>query len=301
MIWHSKMNTIIGMDENEKMRRQHSNRERFDQERRMYQEIREEETFQRESQPQRPGSKKKNTKQKPIQRTGIICAIAITAVLFVTIGISVLCSEPTSTKTENKTEPKAAAAAPKDVFEDSAFVGNSYVITLKTYQIPKNAAFFTKVGMNVSETLIYQNDAGQNLNEFIKEKTYHRIFLVFGENELGWNGASVFVEEYAKIIDDIRKVSPKTKLYIMSILPVSAEVDAKNEDQTNNTRIREFNEYLRLLAAEKKVTYVPPTAALFDNNLMLLDKASTDGVHLNNEYCKLWVEDLRSLLEGETK
>ena len=134
------------------------------------------------------------------------------------------------------------------------------------------------------------------------EKQYTHIFLTFGENELGWQYPEIFVEDYGKLIAAVRERQPNAKLYIQSILPVSAEVSEKNEDNTNNERIRQYNELLRKLAEEEKVSYLDVAAVLQDAEGNLPKDAATDGIHPGQSYNKKWAALIaKQVTEGVTQ
>lgn len=120
---------------------------------------------------------------------------------------------------------------------------------------------------------------------------------MFGLNELGWDYPSVFKEDYGKVIDAVRQRQPNAKIYIQSLLPVSAAASQKNTNNVNNPRIREYNALLKELAQEKKVVYLDVASALQDAQGNLPDEASADGIHPNIAYCHRWVDYIRDSLE----
>ncbi len=48
------------------------------------------------------------------------------------------------------------------------------------------------------------------------------------------------------------------------------------------------------MAEEKQVYYLNVAEAVADDNGYLPEEASTDGVHLNKEYCAKWLDYLKS-------
>ena len=176
--------------------------------------------------------------------------------------------------------------------DNSAFIGNSHAEALKLYGLIPGADYYTKVGMSVLNVL-KPDENGKVLINNLYNKDYDRVFLMFGENELGWPYPKNFIKEYEKIIDKAREILPHADIYIESIFPVSLEVSEKNHNGVNNKRIVEYNKLLLKLASSKDgVYFINPAEAVIDKDGNLPKSASTDGMHFNYGYCKIWVNYL---------
>lgn len=267
----------------------HSNRERFEERK-------------HGSAPSKQRPKKKfSLSQSPSKKHGVFLIVILAVILIATLTVSVVVKNHSAeekakvAETANKTTEETVA---KDVYEETLFFGNSFVNTLKNYQIPEGATFLSKIGLNVEQALSFEDNNGNTISSLLTENDYRYIVLVFGENEVGWPYPKTFTEDYGKIIDLIKKSEPKAKIYLMAILPITVEADAKNEDGANNDSIRQFNERIRILAEEKNCVFVPPTASLFTDELTLIPESTTDGVHLTFEYNQIWLKDLKKVLEN---
>lgn len=182
-----------------------------------------------------------------------------------------------------------------DEFANSAFIGNSCVEGLNSYGIVNKADFYSRVGLTVKSVFTKSTLKGNMpiINELDK-KQYDKVFLLFGENELGWEYPEAFIKDYEKVIDVIKSSQPKAKIYLQSIFPVSREVAEKNIEQTNNDRIEEYNMLLQKLSLKKQVRYLDVASVLKDESGNLKKDAAADGVHLKQSYCKIWVEYLKN-------
>ena len=177
----------------------------------------------------------------------------------------------------------------------AAMVGNSYLEGFVGYNILPETDCFFRVGLTI-RTVFTEPMIGRDIpviDELSNGKTYDRVFLCFGENELGWTNLQAFYDGYGDVIDAVRARQPEAAVYVQSILPVSAEVSAKNQDSTNNDRIRQFNEMLKQLASEKDAVYLDVASVMTDENGNLPDGAATDGIHPGIEYYEIWAEYLR--------
>ena len=130
---------------------------------------------------------------------------------------------------------------------NSAMLGNSYLDGFVTYNVLPDMDCFYRVGLNVRTvfTKTMLNHEIPVIDELQNGKSYDRVFLIFGENELGWPNTQAFYDGYGEVIDAVRERQPEAAVYIQSILPVSQEVSEKNIDCTNNEQILKFNEMLK--------------------------------------------------------
>lgn len=108
-----------------------------------------------------------------------------------------------------------------------------------------------------------------------------KIFLMIGVNDLA-RGVSeeTILSNYRSILENIKKGSPKTKVYVQSILPVNADFGKFSGHVSKNKEIINLNEELNALAEEFKYVYLNLHAS-FVNEKGLLDPSFTnDGLHL---------------------
>jgi hexosaminidase len=116
-----------------------------------------------------------------------------------------------------------------------------------------------------------------------------KIFLLIGTNDLARGViADSVLKNMLLIADYVKKQSPKTKLYVQSILPVN-EVYGKFTGHTKNTElIRKVNEQLKANAAAHQYQYVDLHSAFSNENGKLKPELSNDGLHLMGNAYLLW-------------
>lgn len=117
-----------------------------------------------------------------------------------------------------------------------------------------------------------------------------KIFIMIGTNDFP-RGITVdqVVSNISKVVDRAAEKSPSTHVYLQSVLPVSAHFGLFGGHTSKGKEIREVNERLRALAAEKGVVYIdlhtPFTdPATGDMNI----EYSNDGLHLKGNGYLLW-------------
>ena len=177
----------------------------------------------------------------------------------------------------------------------AALLGNSYIDGFVTYDVLPDTDCFYRIGLTVRSvfTKPMLNREIPVIDELANGKNYDKVFLIFGENELGWTNTQAFYDGYGEVIDAVRERQPDATVYIQSILPVSAEVSEKNIDCTNNKRILEFNDMLKKLSEEKNAIYLDVASVMMDESGNLPEEAATDGIHPGIEYYKKWADYLK--------
>lgn len=117
-----------------------------------------------------------------------------------------------------------------------------------------------------------------------------KVFLLIGINDLRDNPAMTdkAVANIQTIIERIQKESPKTKIYVQSILPVSK--DRVNRD----IELRKANTAIKKICEDKGVTYIDINTAFSDENGHLKKEYTiADGLHLNGAGYIKWAEIIR--------
>lgn len=204
---------------------------------------------------------------------------------------------PTTEEQATETLSTEAAAAETEseaeMFADALFIGDSRTegfVLLSGIQ----TNYYAYKGLNVStvytEPVIQKDGASVTVMDAVADTEFSRIYMMFGVNETGWMNSDIFIDNYKKIIADIRETHPGVEIYIQSVLPVSQAVSDTHRYVKNDT-IKVYNELLQNMAEEEKVHYINVAEAVSDSGV-LPDNASSDGIHLNQEYCQKWLNYL---------
>ena len=185
----------------------------------------------------------------------------------------------------------------EDWFDDAVFVGNSRTQGLLLYT-GISAKSYADVGLTV-ETVFTSavfpdpDDAENKVTavDALKKGDYHKVYLMFGINELGWQSEDAFLNKYGSLIDSIRESHPDVQIYVQSILPV-CESKISGKSYLTNSRISSFNTRLQQMATDKSAFYLDVASAVADENGALPADASTDGIHMQKDGCLKWEEYL---------
>lgn len=179
-----------------------------------------------------------------------------------------------------------------------AFIGDSRTQGFIMYNGLKDVQDYSYIGLMVDTAVTKKfvktsNGEKITLLQDMANKNIENVYIMLGVNELGWSYPQVFKTKYGELIDEIRKIKPNCKIYVQSIIPMT-----KSKSETdrifNNKNVNTFNNLIQELAKEKNVTYLDVKSALVDANGYLPEEASSDGVHVDKEYCKKWFEYLKN-------
>jgi lysophospholipase L1-like esterase len=245
------------------------------------------------------------------------CAVIICTILYAfcgrTAGISSAETAPAAPETTAQitrvqsdqavqpTQPTQAPEVPEQpvTFENSVFMGNSSIASLYVYGLASDADFLYRVGLTISSVFTKPTVTGTvPVLDELNGRQYDRVFLMFGQNELGWVYTDIFIDRYAAVIDAVKERQPGARVYVMSIPPVSEEVSLKNTNGINQQRIDEYNARLAELARLKGADYLDASPMLADESGFLPEDASPDGIHLNKTYSEIWMQAIKDQLKG---
>lgn len=182
-------------------------------------------------------------------------------------------------------------------FSDAVFIGNSRTEGFIMYSGLADTTAYTSRGVMVNtvftEKAVKMNGTKLTIMDALAKTKFNKVYIMLGVNELGWSVTSVFKDNYVKIIDKIREINPDAQIYVQSILPVTKK--KSNSDSTYNMKhINEFNQLIKDLTKEKEVYYVNVSEGVADSEGYLPEDSAWDGVHLKQDYCKVWLAYLKN-------
>lgn len=190
--------------------------------------------------------------------------------------------------------PYSVAKDINDELDDALFIGDSRTVGLFNNCDRPKATFYCSIGLNIqtafeSKSIRLENSTmGTVIEALAQGKQFGRVYIGFGTNEMGWPYYDSFIQYYSKLVEAVRQYSPNAKIYCESILPVTASRELQG-DAINNNNVKELNGYIQNFAASNGCTYLNCDSAVAGEDGKLPEEASTDGIHLNIDYCKYWL------------
>ena len=119
-----------------------------------------------------------------------------------------------------------------------------------------------------------------------------KIFLLIGINDLN-RGTSVdtIVSQIGRIARKIKRDSPRTRLYLQSVLPVTDHYQMFGGHTKHWQEVGEINERLKVLAQEEQAIYIDLYAHFVDPATgKMRTEYTNDGLHLLGKGYRKWAE-----------
>ena len=137
-----------------------------------------------------------------------------------------------------------------------------------------------------------RNDVSKGVLNRIQEvvnRNPKEAYLMIGVNDIRYSkGSKNFEKHITAIVKSFEGES--SKLIIQSILPVNNELFG---NEVSNKKVKQFNEVLQRIAEENGIEYIDLHSSFVDKNGQLDEKFTIDGIHLNGEGYKIWMDALR--------
>jgi lysophospholipase L1-like esterase len=130
----------------------------------------------------------------------------------------------------------------------------------------------------------------------IKEVTRRKpskLFLLIGVNDIARNiPTTVILRNYQQLIDSIQLQSPRTKIFIQTILPTNNDYTQFKNHQNKTAAIDAVNNGLKTLCQQRQLQLVDLHAAFSDANGKLNSRFTNDGLHLTGAGYQHWKQFL---------
>lgn len=167
-------------------------------------------------------------------------------------------------------------------FDTCLFLGDSITTGLELYDVLENTTVVADLGMGLYK-------AKQQV-EIIKQANPERIFLLMGINDLADYSRTVeqIATSYVEFYGVLKQELPQTRIYVESLFPTAAKYD-NSKNKITNEKIDTFNSVIQQGIDNKQVFYVDLSASLKDENGLLWDEVTLDGMHLKKAYYGYWM------------
>lgn len=172
------------------------------------------------------------------------------------------------------------------------FLGNSITDGAEWFELLGNRKCLNRgISGDITEGILLRLDAITKLQP-------KRLFIMIGVNDLarGMTPDEIIVN-YRKILDRVRNESPRTKVYVQSVLPVNPATGLFKDHTDKTPRIIELNGKLRELSAEYGHTYIDLFSLMADPDNHLPRSFSIDGLHLTYKAYKTWSDAIKQYVK----
>lgn len=194
--------------------------------------------------------------------------------------------------------PRSASKVDSSYFDDAIFFGDSISTGITAYNICNNTACIAAIGVSPStilDTPYIPTSDGSRVTVLEAAKEYgdrSKVYIMLGGNGL-WQEKDAFITDYQTFIDAVREQYPSAIIYIQAMTPV-ADFVAQTYPTVTPEKVAEYNLAIAQLATQNKLPFVNVFEALCDENGLLPDAVSADGLHLSPEYYFKWFDYLKT-------
>nr|WP_300837503.1 GDSL-type esterase/lipase family protein [uncultured Acetatifactor sp.] len=187
----------------------------------------------------------------------------------------------------------AFTEVPREYFDDALFIGDSRVTGVELYSGWDNLTYYAEGGMTVYS--MFQSKTAQvegqtlTIEEALRKRSFGKIYLEIGINEMGTGTVDSFMEAYEAAVDYLRELQPDAILYVCGIMYVE-QSKSESDPIFNNPAIQERNDRIAALADGENIFYLDINEVVTDETGNLNPDYTWDEVHLLGKYDVIWLE-----------
>lgn len=187
-------------------------------------------------------------------------------------------------------------------FKDTVFLGDSIMLGYRNFCGRQKGTYLTSIkflcagsySLNnalkpVTSTNLHPIYKGEKVSvwEGIHQMNAKHVYIMFGTNDLAITGVDGTVNNYVKVIDNIKKLNPDVDINIISMTYTVADYKGRG---LNNNNIKLFNDKLKTLCELNGYHYIDLAEKIDDGTGNLNPGYCSDGfVHLNFTcYANAW-------------
>lgn len=184
------------------------------------------------------------------------------------------------------------------------FLGDSTTYGMKYYGVLSGGKETKQVWTPASGTLTLSNQSfativypptGEEIpiRDAVALEMPEMMVITLGVNGISFMDEDYFKSEYKMLVQDIKEISPDTKIILQSIFPIASNYEYQKD--INNTKITAANGWILEVAEETGVKYLDTISVLLgDDGFMPQEYHNGDGLHLNEYSFNLVLDYIRT-------
>lgn len=211
-------------------------------------------------------------------------------------------SQPVTIGSPAVTVAPTASESPEDFFDNVAFIGDSVTLKLRNYHTANKSLYGAKflcqgsysVAHAVNNTMLLSYQ-GENMTpqDALKACGADKVFILLGMNDIALHGIDKTIENWGKLVANIRSTCPDIEIYIQSGTPIYLEGEVGS---LTNKNMDAYNVRLLAFAQENGCYYIDVNTPFRNSNGGLAKVYCSDSyVHFTDTACKVWVDILMKL------
>lgn len=184
------------------------------------------------------------------------------------------------------------------------FLGDSTTYGMKYYGVLSGGKNTKQVWTPASGTLTLSNqsfativypvtDEEIPIRDAVALEKPEMMVITLGVNGVSFMEEDYFKSEYKMLVEDIKEISPDTKIILQSIFPIASNYEYQGD--INNTKILAANGWILDVAEETGVKYLDTISILLgEDGFMPQEYHNGDGLHLNEGSFNLVLDYIRT-------
>ena len=172
----------------------------------------------------------------------------------------------------------------KDYYDSAVFIGSTSLAGLSDYGYveAENMLLSDSIKLsNFNSVILSENGVESTIADSVINRNCKNVYIMLGLYELGNVDEANMFSSLEAFIDDVKGRNPDITIYLMSVLPVPAEIEAT---VAANTDIDAYNSLLLRFADKVKVGYLDVNTEFKGNDGKLSSSAAEiNGVRLKKE------------------
>lgn len=189
-------------------------------------------------------------------------------------------------------------------FANSVFIGDSRMMGFRNTSGITQGTFLTSVGLStgaMSDQVIASPEGNISVYQGLSGRQYDKIYLMLGTNDLGYYPWENFKPEFSNIIQQFHKLQPGATIYVCSVIYLDEAKTVSVTSYNNNENVKKVNQYQLEVCEELDYCHYLNLNEIFSNGYgSLISEASSDGIHLYDDYCKQMLTYLKEHYIPET-
>ena len=200
-----------------------------------------------------------------------------------------------------KRYPPVMGDATMDYFADTALVGDSISQILfqweTMYDYLGEVLFLVRGGTGLNGVVlnykpVYYKGREVRVEDALADAGCKKVFLMLGQNDLRYREIEDCMESWEILLASIREKNPGIEVHIQSVIPEWIHTLGSN---ANNEKIAEFNEKVKVFAAENDCRYVDIASYAVDHTGRMPSTYELDrSIHMNYDGCYAWIQVLKA-------
>lgn len=201
-----------------------------------------------------------------------------------------------ATVAANKVYSTAKIVAKEDItsaafYDNSVFLGDAIVNGIGYYKYLGADKIFGDTNTTTDKATSYI--------DAITAKAPQKVFIMLGINDLnyGSKNTDAIAASYASLISAIKTKLPAAKIYVISVLPITKDYEAKSGVYIRKANLEALNNKLKGMVTTSGFDYLDLTTAFQDSTGYLNTAVTGNGLNLTSTYYGFLLNTIADMLK----